>query len=84
MPAACGQLLHAFIFDRDCFPETYGKFILGNSPEYIQKRPAGYPKHLKWPDTYEIVNSLAEISRLNWPYVLFLFHGIEVSMLTRL
>jgi len=67
MPAACGQLLHAFVFDRDCFPESYGKFILGNSPEYIQKRPAGYPKHMKWPDTFEIVDSLAEVSRLKWP-----------------
>ncbi|KAF2500168.1 hypothetical protein BU16DRAFT_569908 [Lophium mytilinum] len=67
MPVACGQLLHAFVFDRDCFPESYGKFILGNSPEYIQKRPAGYPKHMKWPDSYEIVDSLAKVSRLKWP-----------------
>ena len=67
MPAACGQLLHAFVFDRDCFPESYGNFILGNSPEYIQKRPKSYPKHLKWPNTFEIVDSLAEISRLRWP-----------------
>lgn len=22
MPIACGQLLHAFVFDRDCFPEV--------------------------------------------------------------
>lgn len=22
MPVACGQLLHAFVFDRDCFPKV--------------------------------------------------------------
>lgn len=67
MPAACGQLLHAFIFDRDCFPESYGKFILKNSPVYIQQRPEGLPKSASWPATFDIVDSLAEISRLRWP-----------------
>ncbi|KAF1986952.1 hypothetical protein K402DRAFT_393105 [Aulographum hederae CBS 113979] len=67
MPVSCGQLLHAFVYDRDCFPSTYGNFILKNSPEYIQQRPADYPSHLKWPGTYEICDSLAEISKLRWP-----------------
>ena len=71
MPAACGQLLHAFIFDRDCFPESYGKFILAQSGTYVQKRPADYPERLKWPSTFDIVDNLAEISRLRWPYVNF-------------
>ncbi|KAF2191099.1 hypothetical protein K469DRAFT_720078 [Zopfia rhizophila CBS 207.26] len=67
MPVACGQLLHAFVFDRDCFPEGYGRFIMGNSPEYVQKRPQDYPKHLPWPGTYDIVDSLAQISKMRWP-----------------
>jgi hypothetical protein len=67
MPVACGQLLHAFVFDRDCFPSSYGKFIINNSPEYIQTRPEGYPKNLKWPGTFDIVDSLAEISKARWP-----------------
>lgn len=67
MPVACGQLLHAFVFDRDCFPSAYGSFILKNSPEYIQKRPEGYPKNLNWPGTYDIVDSLAQISSARWP-----------------
>ncbi|KAJ4349982.1 uncharacterized protein N0V89_008603 [Didymosphaeria variabile] len=67
MPVACGQLLHAFVFDRDCFPAAYGKFILDNSPEYIQARPGGYPKHLKWPSTFDIVDNLAQISKEGWP-----------------
>lgn len=67
MPISCGQLLHAFVFDRDCFPAAYGNFILDNSPQYIQARPPGYPKHLKWPTTFDIVDNLAEISKLKWP-----------------
>jgi hypothetical protein len=69
MPVAFGQLLHAFVFDRDCFPATYGNFIMSKSGTYIQPRPAGYAKNLPWPDSYEIVDNLAEISKLNWPYV---------------
>jgi len=67
MPVACGQLLHAFVFDRDCFPAQYGKLILNSSPEYIQRRPADYPANMRWPDTFQIVDSLAEISKLRWP-----------------
>jgi len=67
MPVACGQLLHAFVFDRDCFPTAYGKFIMDNSPEYIQKRPEGYPRNLQWPATSDIVDSLAKISKAKWP-----------------
>lgn len=69
MPLSCGQLLHAFVYDRDCFPASYGNFILGKSPEYIQKKPPGYEGKTPWPGTYEIVDSLAEISKLRWPYV---------------
>lgn len=67
MPVACGQLLHAFVFDRDCFPEAYAKFIMNNSPEYIQKRPQDYPKGLQWPGTFDIVGSLGQISKMKWP-----------------
>lgn len=70
MPVACGQLLHAFVFDRDCFPATYGNFITSKSGTYIQPRPAGYAKSLPWPGTNAIVDNLAEISKLNWPYVI--------------
>ncbi|KAK5001145.1 hypothetical protein LTR66_000113 [Elasticomyces elasticus] len=69
MPVACGQLLHAFVFDRDCFPESYGRFILKRSPEYVQQRPETYPKELAWPGVFDIVDSLAEIARLKWPSV---------------
>lgn len=67
MPAACGQLLHAFVFDRDCFPEGYGNFIVKRSPEYIQQRPATYPPNLPWPSINEIVDSLGQIAKLKWP-----------------
>ncbi|KAF2208119.1 hypothetical protein CERZMDRAFT_50003 [Cercospora zeae-maydis SCOH1-5] len=67
MPFACGQLLHAFVFDRDCFPESMGAFILKRSPEYIQLRPKDYPIGRSWPGTFDIVDGLAEISKLRWP-----------------
>jgi hypothetical protein len=67
MPVACGQLLHAFVFDRDCFPASYGKLILNNSPEYIQKRPEDFPANLHWPSPFDIADNLAEISRQRWP-----------------
>ncbi|KAK8258123.1 hypothetical protein IWZ00DRAFT_485139 [Phyllosticta capitalensis] len=66
-PATCGQLLHAFVFDRDCFPEAYGRFILKQSPQYIQPRPHGYRGALPWPDTFTIVDSIGETARLRWP-----------------
>jgi hypothetical protein len=67
MPFACAQLLHAFVFDRECFPAAYGNFILNRSPEYIQHRPSTYPTDKPWPKTFDIVDGLAEISRLRWP-----------------
>ena len=67
VPVACGQLLHAFVFDRECFPESYGRFILKRSPEYIQLRPADYPAGTPWPATFDIVDALAELSKLRWP-----------------
>ena len=74
MPFACGQLLHAFVFDRECFPESYGRFILKRSPEYIQLRPSSYTATSEdggsgkpWPGTFDIVDALAELSKLRWP-----------------
>ncbi|KIX02410.1 uncharacterized protein Z518_08351 [Rhinocladiella mackenziei CBS 650.93] len=62
-----GQLLHAFVFDRDCFPEAYGSFILGYTPEYIQRRPADLSPKVSWPHAYDIVDALAQMARLRWP-----------------
>ena len=71
MPFACGQLLHAFVFDRECFPESYGRFILKQSPEYIQLKPSSYTAAESggkpWPGTFDIVDALAELSKLRWP-----------------
>ncbi|KAK4542615.1 hypothetical protein LTR36_006663 [Oleoguttula mirabilis] len=70
MPFACGQLFHAFVFDRDCFPESYGRFMLDHSPEYIQLKPSAYvvgEGGKPWPGTFDIVDGLAELSKLRWP-----------------
>ena len=67
MPAAYGQLFHAFIFDRDCFPATYTSVLLNRSPTYIQPQPEDYTAKRNWPKPNEIADALAEISRLKWP-----------------
>jgi hypothetical protein len=67
LPLSTGQLLHAFVFDRDCFPTAYGSFILNHSPHYIQTRPEDYPANLPWPGTFDIVDGLAKIADLSYP-----------------
>ena len=66
-PFAFGQLLSAVVFDRDCFPASYGDFIFKNSAAYLQPRPVDWPRSLKWPRMNQVVDSLAEMARLNWP-----------------
>lgn len=41
---------------------------MGYSKEYVQERPAGYPDHLHWPGTYDIVDTVGKIANLNFPY----------------
>jgi hypothetical protein len=67
MPFTSGQLLHAFVFDRDCFPADYGNFILKHTPNYIQPRPEGYSDNLPWPSPLEIVDNLGKIADLKFP-----------------
>ncbi|KAI9051271.1 hypothetical protein LZ554_005372 [Drepanopeziza brunnea f. sp. 'monogermtubi'] len=66
-PLTSGQLLHAFVFDRDCFPKAYGDFIMKYSPTYAHSRPDDYPKNLPWPGQYQMVDSLAEMAKLRYP-----------------
>ncbi|KAK7397861.1 hypothetical protein QQX98_012765 [Neonectria punicea] len=66
-PLAYGQLLHAAVFDRDCFPKPVGDFIFKSSSTYLHTRPQDWPSNLKWPQTSQIVDSLAQMARLNWP-----------------
>ncbi|KAF7560823.1 hypothetical protein G7046_g3314 [Stylonectria norvegica] len=66
-PLACGQLLHALVFDREAFPKPYGDFIFQSSTAYLHPRPQDWPANLKWPKPYQIVDNLAEMARLSWP-----------------
>ncbi|KAK5653000.1 hypothetical protein OQA88_9286 [Cercophora sp. LCS_1] len=81
-PLAFGQLLHAVVFDRDCFPKSYGDFIFKHSTTYLHPKPDEFPLSIKWPKTYEIVDSLAEMARLNWPAFISptLFPGKEDTL----
>jgi len=67
MPPACGQLLHAFIFDRDGFPNSIGDMVLNRSPAYIHSRPTTLSTTVTWPSRMDIIDSLAETSGLQWP-----------------
>ncbi|KAK3375883.1 hypothetical protein B0T24DRAFT_208480 [Lasiosphaeria ovina] len=66
-PFAFGQLLHASVFDRELVPKTYTDFIFKHSTSYLSTKPLDFPSSLRWPGTYEIVESLGEMARLNWP-----------------
>ncbi|GAB1316160.1 Transmembrane protein 135 N-terminal domain-containing protein [Madurella fahalii] len=66
-PFAFGQLFYALVFDRDCFPSLYANLIFKNSSAYLQPKPESFPSGLRWPQPSEIVDSLAQMARLNWP-----------------
>lgn len=85
-PFAFGQLLHALVFDRDCFPsvsfswslvsrergvadsvQSWANFIFKSSTAYLHPKPEDYPSSLVWPQASGIVDSLAQMARLNWP-----------------
>lgn len=48
--------------------QWFGKVVM-NSPSYIQSRPALLPAEIPWPENEEVVDSLATIANLRWPYV---------------
>ncbi|KAM0556979.1 hypothetical protein ACHAPJ_005658 [Fusarium lateritium] len=79
-PFAFGQLLHAAVFDRDCFPKPWGDLMFKSSSAYLHPRPQDWPSNLKWPQSSQIVDSLAQMARLNWPAYISptLFPGKEV------
>ncbi|KAK4187434.1 hypothetical protein QBC35DRAFT_452327 [Podospora australis] len=66
-PFAFGQLIHAAVFDRDCFPKVYGDFICKFSSAYLHPRPDDYPAGLSWPSSSDIVDSLSKMATLSWP-----------------
>lgn len=66
-PLTTAQLLHAFVFDRDCFPESYEKLIMAYSNEYIQPRPEDLPAELIWPRTSDIIDGVGTIAKLRYP-----------------
>ncbi|KAG5998196.1 hypothetical protein E4U52_001344 [Claviceps spartinae] len=59
-PLATGQLLHAVVFDRDCFPDAYGRFIFSHSGGYL-------PTSAGSPPPAAVVDALAHMARLQWP-----------------
>ncbi|KAL9936762.1 hypothetical protein V8E36_003997 [Tilletia maclaganii] len=56
------QLLYAFLFHPDCFPTSYGKFILSRSNSYAPERPQHLPTSIVWPSQRVIVDHIAQLS----------------------
>ncbi|KAH0837069.1 hypothetical protein AYO21_04532 [Fonsecaea monophora] len=79
---AQGQLFHAFVFDRDCVPEAYGSFVLGYTPEYIQRRPTSISPKVMWPTSGNILDALAQMAQSRWPnFVSPILHPNEAQTL---
>lgn len=66
-PFAFGQLLHAVVFDRECFPTAFGDFIWRSSSSYLHEPPENLPAGMKWPSPWEVTDNLAKMAKLSWP-----------------
>jgi hypothetical protein len=72
-PLAMGQLLHAAVFDRESAPVGLFDAIFKYANTYLHPAPQDLPSGIKWPDPWDIIDSLAQMAKLNWPYVFALF-----------
>jgi hypothetical protein len=68
-PLAMGQLLHATVFDRESSPTRFLDFIFKHTTTYLHSAPENLPPGVKWPGPWDIIDNLAEMAKLNWPYV---------------
>jgi hypothetical protein len=68
-PLAMGQLLHATIFDRESSPIGFFDFVFRHTTTYLHEAPKDLPSGTKWPGAWDIVDNLAQMAKLNWPYV---------------
>ncbi|KAK9455271.1 hypothetical protein V1511DRAFT_499958 [Dipodascopsis uninucleata] len=66
-PLSYGQLFYSFIYERDCCPESFKRFMIFFSPERISQVPDYYPKDLPYPSETQILDSLTEIIRDKCP-----------------
>ena len=47
--------------------QFWSNLIFKSSTAYLHPKPEAYPAGLQWPQAGEIVDSLAQMARLNWP-----------------
>lgn len=72
-PFAFGQLLHAAVFDRESSPVGFIDFIWKSSTTYLHNAPNNLPAGVKWPNAWDVADNLAQMAKLNWPYVADLY-----------
>ncbi|KAI2636816.1 hypothetical protein GGS21DRAFT_513380 [Xylaria nigripes] len=66
-PLAMGQLLYATVFDRENSPVGFLNLIFKHSNSYLHNAPENLPSGVQWPSSWDMVDSLAQMARLNWP-----------------
>lgn len=66
-PLAFGQLLHAAVFDRECFPNGFGNVVERFSLTYLHPKPEDFPAGMQWPTTEVVVDGIARMAKLSWP-----------------
>ncbi|KAI1097386.1 hypothetical protein F4804DRAFT_327757 [Jackrogersella minutella] len=66
-PFAFGQLLHAAVFDRESSPVTFVDFIWKSSTTYLHSAPKDLPATIKWPNAWEVAETLSQMAKLSWP-----------------
>ncbi|CAO1630559.1 unnamed protein product [Sympodiomycopsis kandeliae] len=54
-----GQLLWAFLFEQETFPQGYGNVILSKSSTYITPKPSHLPPDINWPSRRTIADHVA-------------------------
>ncbi|KAK4665710.1 hypothetical protein QC763_403690 [Podospora pseudopauciseta] len=81
-PLAFGQLLHAAVFDRECFPKGFGNVVERFSLTYLHPKPEDFPAGMQWPTTEVVVDGIARMAKLSWPAFISptLFPGKEDTL----
>ncbi|KAK9474038.1 uncharacterized protein V1510DRAFT_401927 [Dipodascopsis tothii] len=66
-PFALSELLYTFLYNVDCAPPLFNRFVQGFSSKYIIDRPDNYPFSKPWPSPMEVLDGLKEISLQKYP-----------------
>lgn len=72
LPFSFGQMLHTFVYNRECFPSSFGSFILRRSPGYVHPDPPSTPSTIlkdRLSSNYTSFSSSSRVNAQTWPKV---------------